>query len=37
MNMLPQGDGYICPYGDTPLDDELVSENVYLNIINRAK
>ena len=25
------------PYGDSPLDDETVGENVYLNIIGRAK
>ncbi len=30
-------DGYIAPYGEYPLDDELVGENVYLNIINQAK
>jgi cardiolipin synthase len=30
-------DGYVQPYGDTPLDHETVGENVYLNIINRAK
>lgn len=30
-------DGYIQPYGDTPLDSEAVGENVYLNIINSAK
>ncbi|OON97914.1 MAG: cardiolipin synthase [Epulopiscium sp. Nele67-Bin005] len=30
-------DGYVQPYGDSPLDDEIVGENVYLNIINRAK
>lgn len=30
-------DGYIQPYGDTPLDNEAVGENVYLNIINSAK
>lgn len=29
-------DGYIQPYGDSPLDDEVVGENVYLNIINQA-
>ncbi len=34
---MPQGDGYICPYGDTPLDDEPTSENVYLSIINKAQ
>jgi cardiolipin synthase len=30
-------DGFVQPYGDSPYDDELVGENVYLNIINRAK
>lgn len=30
-------DGYVQPYGDSPLDDETVGENVYLNIINKAK
>lgn len=29
--------GYVQPYGDSPLDNELVGENVYLNIINNAK
>lgn len=30
-------DGYVQPYGDTPLDREYVGENVYLNMINHAK
>lgn len=30
-------DGYVQPYADSPLDNETVGENVYLNIINRAK
>ncbi|MDE7298387.1 MAG: cardiolipin synthase, partial [Lachnospiraceae bacterium] len=30
-------DGYVQPYGDSPLDFENVGENVYLNIINSAK
>ncbi|WP_455539933.1 cardiolipin synthase [Terrisporobacter sp.] len=30
-------DGYVQPYGDSPLDGEVVGENVYLNIINSAK
>ena len=30
-------DGYVQPYGDSPLDEEVVGENVYLNIINSAK
>ena len=29
--------GYIAPYGDYPLDKELVGENIYLNIINQSK
>lgn len=32
-----QNDGFVQPYSDTPLDGEVVGENVYLNIINRAK
>lgn len=30
-------DGYIIPFGDSPLDNERVSENIYLDIINTAK
>ncbi len=30
-------DGYVQPYGDSPLDEEVVGENVYLNIINSSK
>jgi cardiolipin synthase len=29
-------DGYVQPFGDSPLDDEIVAENVYLNILNQA-
>lgn len=29
--------GYVQPFSDSPLDREYTSENVYLNIINRAK
>lgn len=28
--------GFVQPFGDNPLDDEPVGENVYLNLINRA-
>ncbi|MBO5158708.1 MAG: cardiolipin synthase [Lachnospiraceae bacterium] len=28
---------YIQPYGDSPLDDELVGENVYMNVVKMAK
>ncbi len=30
-------DGYIQPYGDTPVDNEITGENIYLNLINKAK
>ncbi len=30
-------DGYVQPYDDSPLDNETVGENIYMNIINRAK
>lgn len=33
----PQSDGYVLPYGDSPLDNEPMGENVYLGIINCAK
>lgn len=29
--------GYILPYDDSPLDNEIVGETVYLNLINKAK
>ena len=29
-------DGYIAPYGETPLDDEWTSQDIYLSIINRS-
>ena len=32
-----KSDGYVIPFTDSPLDDEPVGENVYLNIINDAK
>ena len=33
----PQAQGYVQPYMDSPLDGELVGENVYLNLIGYAK
>lgn len=32
-----ESDGYVQPYGDSPLDNEICAENVYLNIINNSK
>ncbi|MEG0769994.1 MAG: cardiolipin synthase [Ruthenibacterium sp.] len=31
------GDGYVQPYGDSPLDEENVAESSYFNILNRAQ
>lgn len=31
-----EGDGFYQPYGDSPLDSELVGEGVYLNMINQS-
>lgn len=35
--VFPVSDGYVQPYGDSPLDNEELGENVYLGIINNAK
>lgn len=32
-----ESDGFVQPYGDSPLDHENVGENIYLNIISKAK
>ncbi len=29
--------GYVQPFGDNPLDDEAIGENIYIEILNRAK
>lgn len=29
--------GYIAPYGDSPLDDEHIGQDIYLNILNSAE
>ncbi|HWR12614.1 MAG TPA: cardiolipin synthase [Rectinemataceae bacterium] len=34
---VSESDGFVQPYEDSPLDSELVGENVYLNIIGKAK
>jgi len=31
------GGGYVQPFGDSPLDGETLSENIYLNMISHAK
>lgn len=30
-------EGYVQPYSDSPLDNEILSENIYMNILNGAK
>ncbi len=30
------GEGYVVPYADTPLDNEIMAENVYMNLIGCA-
>ena len=34
---VPVTDGFVLPYGDSPLDNENVGEMVYLNILNQAR
>lgn len=36
-NLNYKTDGYVQPFTDIPLDDEIVGEVVYLNLINKAK
>ena len=36
-SILKEKDGYVIPYADTPLDNEELGENVYINILNQAK
>lgn len=33
----PAAEGYVIPYGDSPLDKENMGEMVYLNILNQAR
>ena len=35
-NRLRKNDGFICPYGETPLDDEICAQNIYMNILYQA-
>lgn len=30
-------DGFVMPYGDSPFDDELIGEMVYMDMLNRAE
>lgn len=33
---LPKSNGFTVPYAETPLDNEITGEDIYLNIINQA-
>src|SRR5690554_5087941 len=34
---MPPSDGYVLPYADSPIDNEHVSEHVYMDIITNAR
>ena len=36
LNEKINSKGYVLPYNDSPLDDETIGENIYLNLINNA-
>ena len=37
-NPIPgEKDGYIAPYGETPLDFEITAQNIYMGILNQAE
>lgn len=37
FRLLPETDGFVQPFADSPQDNELVSHHAYLNLINRAE
>lgn len=37
VEYIAENQGYVQPYADSPLDDEAMGENVYLNMIKYAK
>lgn len=37
IEYVAHGTGFVQPYADTPLDNEIAGENVYLNLIKNAK
>lgn len=34
---IPDAEGYVVPFGDSPLDDNLVGRNAYVDILNSSK
>ncbi|MDD2955821.1 MAG: cardiolipin synthase [Oscillospiraceae bacterium] len=37
LREIPEAQGYVQPFTDSPLDDESVGETVYLNMVNKAE
>ena len=37
FRILPPQEGFVIPYGDSPLDQERVGEMLYLDVLNRAE
>ncbi|SKB65197.1 cardiolipin synthase [Lachnospiraceae bacterium] len=37
INYTSKDNGFVQPYGDSPLDHEPVGENVYISLVNRAR
>ena len=37
VGITTKNKGYVIPYGDSPVDDENVGRNVYIDILNQAK
>lgn len=37
LRIPAEGDGYVLPYGDSPMDSEQVGESVYIDILYSAK
>lgn len=37
LKIAANGDGFVIPYGDSPLDNELVGEQVYMDILYTAR
>ena len=37
MSLMKQGNGFVQPYADCPLDKRYLIEGIYLNLINHAK
>lgn len=36
-NIIETADGYVAPYGETPLDNQITAQDIYINIINNAR